>query len=279
MICKSFFLESAPQRQATLFDCLSEGLQLFLQELPTAILPANRKISSSKETIDLIHFSWFAPFLRSLSETDIRLFLSVLSLSQVEGLRRSLRFTNHLPHPNSHALTFLRKRLLQQLIEENEEILPKDCLPLSPLNPLAEMDHATLAIFIHYFGLHDLAFEMRQIIETARLKRIFQSLPQKSHEYLNFLLSQKEPFLLQRMTLQNWDGKKETLMAQIDKSGILRLGKILYDQDLSLIWYVVHHLEVSIASLVQKFCTPMESSKAKQALMEQAIKILSFIKK
>lgn len=277
MLCKSFLMECDSEKQHALFAHLSEGLQLFLQQLPEASLPKEGKISSLKGVLDLIHFSWFAPFLRSLSENDIRLFLSILNADQIAGLKRHLRFTDHLPHPTSLGLQFLRDLLLQRLLEENEELLPMECLPPNPLNSLAEMPHATLMVFIHFFGLHDLAYEMRQIIDTVRLKRIFQSLSANSQEYLNFLLTQKEPLLFQRMSLQNWDGKPQSLNAQIEKSGIFRLGKVLYDQDPSLLWYVTHHLEMAIASQMQQHCTPTPSDKAKQSLMDQAIKILSLM--
>lgn len=277
-VCKAFLERCEPEEKDALLHFLPEKEQLFLEKIPIGIYDPKKKELSLKKTLDQIHYSWFAPHLRTLPENDIRLFLSALSHEQGEGLKALLLFTDHFPALSDSADLYIQEVLMKKLVGK-EELLPLNLLPESPLNPLLDLNAQQLETLIRYLGLHDLAFEMRQIIETAKLKRIFSCLSKNEKDYLQSLLPQKESVILKRMHMQNWDGRRESLKTLIQQRGMQRLGKALYGEEPTLIWYVTHRLEIGIGQELLKACTKIEIAKAKQHLVNQVLKILAIINK
>ncbi|HSX12107.1 MAG TPA: hypothetical protein VLF61_01290 [Rhabdochlamydiaceae bacterium] len=277
-VCRAFLEKCQPNERAVLFRFLPEKDQLLIEQLPTISADFKKSFLSLKKTLDKVHFSWFAPHLRTLPENDIRLFLSALNPQQAEGLKNILLFSDHFPPLTEAGETYIQEILIQKL-SQNEPLLPLNFLPPSPLNALLELNQEELETLVRYLGLHDLAFEMRQIIETAKLKRVFSTLTKNEKEYLQALLPQKEPVVLKRLQIQNWDGRRESLKLLIQQRGLQRLGKALYDEQPTLIWLVAHHFDISMGQELLKACTKIELAKAKQHLINQTVKILSFIKK
>lgn len=277
-VCKAFLEECEINERSALLDYLPEDEKLLFETLPLGVVDPKKETPTVKKILDQIHYSWFAPHLRTLPENDIRLFLSALNPGQSEGLRALLLFTDHFPELSHSAISYIQEVLLKKLVGK-EELLPLNLLPSSPLNPLASLTLEQLEILIRYLGLHDLAFEMRQIIETAKLKRIFSCLSKNEKDYLQSLLPQKEPVILKRMQMQNWDGRRESLKTLILQRGLQRLGKALYGEEPTLIWHITHHLEISIGQELLKACTKIEIAKAKQHLVNQLSKILTYIEK
>ncbi len=278
LVCKAFLDKCQPSERAALLNFLPEKDQRLLEALPTTSVDLKKGFPSLKKTLDKIHFSWFAPHLRTLPENDIRLFLSALNPEQAEGLKGILLFSDHFPELTIPAETYIQEILIKKLVQ-NEDLAPLNFLPPSPLNALLDLTQEQLENLIRYLGLHDLAFEMRQIIETAKLKRIFGTLTKNEKEYLQALLPQKEQVVLKRVQIQNWDGRRESLKSLIQQRGLQRLGKALYGENPTLIWLVTHHFDISMGGELLKACTKIELAKAKQHLINQIVKILSFIKR
>lgn len=277
-VCKAFLEQCEPAEKLSLFRYLPETGAQLLEQLPVPSLNRKKGFVSSKNVLDQIHFSWFAPHLRTLSENDIRLFLSALTPQQAEGLKAVLLFSDHFPELTDSSSVFVQDILMKKLIGK-EQVLPLNLLPESPLNPLLDLTLEELEVLIRHLGLHDLAFEMRQIIETAKLKRIFAALAKTEKDYIQSLLPQKEAIILKRIHLQNWDGRRESLKLLIQQKGLQRLGKALYGEHPTLIWFVARKLDIAMGQELIKACTKLEIAKAKQHLVNQILKILSFVKK
>lgn len=278
LVCKGFLEKCQPNERAVLFGFLSEQDKQLIEHLPSTSFDLKKGFLPLKKTLDKIHFSWFAPHLRTLPENDIRLFLSAMNSEQAEGLKTILLFSDHFPELTDAAESYIHEILMKK-ITQNEDLLPLNLLPASPLNSLLDLNQEQLENLIRYLGLHDLAFEMRQIIETAKLKRIFGTLTKIEKEYLQSLLPQKEQVILKRVQIQNWDGRRESLKSLIQQRGLQRLGKALYGEHPTLIWFVAHQFDISMGQELLKACTKIELAKAKQHLIHQIVKILSFIKK
>jgi hypothetical protein len=122
---------------------------------------------------------------------------------------------------------------------------------------------------IRYLGLHDLAHEMRQIIDTKELKRIFQALSKKEGDYLNQLMLHREPLVLERLFLKNWGGSRETLGKLLDQRGAVRLGLVLFNTSESLSWYLTHALDMHIGSHVLKNIKAPTHERAEAILLKQ----------
>jgi hypothetical protein len=170
MICKALLEQCPVDEQAALLALLPAEQRKFLETIPSATLGVRK---GRKDSLDAVHPSWIAPFLRSLAAQDLRLFVAALSKPQVEGLRELLGFSGSLPSLTPPAKSFLRKTLLTHLTK-GESLIPLELTPTSALKPLIELNQTQLLKLMRYLGLYDLAFEMKQIIATAELKKIAQ---------------------------------------------------------------------------------------------------------
>ncbi len=275
MVCKGFLDRCPADLQSELLSLLPRNEQLDIGELPP-IMPL-QSANLSWDLLDHVHFTWIAPYLRTLTENEIRLFLAALSKPQMHGLESLLGFGNHLPE-----LTHLSKRCLRahlhQMVIQNQELVPYAFLPDHPLNYLLSLPSSVFERIIPFLGLHDLAFEMRQIIATAALKKLFSSLPKKEGEYLNTLLLHREPLTFKRLFLEKWDGTHEHLQKIIEERGLYRFALALYGSDPSLIWTVTRRLNMHLGTSLLKYNEKPIHARAEQIIADQINKIVLFLK-
>lgn len=230
------------------------------------------------DLIEHIHYSWLTPFLRTLAQSEIRCFLATLSSSMQQGLEKALGFENNLPE-----LTKIAKRALRQIlldtITQGKDLVPFAFVPEHPLNFLLDIPHQTLERLVRFLGLHDLSFEMRQIISTKEMKKIFSSLTSKEGEYLNALILHREPLIFERLFLNRWDGSKEGMAKLLKEKGATRLGHLLWSTSDSFQWYLTHKLEMHTAMLVLKHIEKPSHGRGGEILQNQVSKIISFLTK
>lgn len=274
----SFLTQCPPTKKEELWKCLGDKEKSLLGSLPKTYGDPSKGFSTPKVILSQMHFSWFAPYLRTLSEKDMRLFLSTLTEDQVAGLKKMLLLSDGKTNLTSSAKLFLQKILLEELLSGKPDILPSECLPDSPLNALLRLPLLDLNQLIAFLGLHDLAIDMKHIIETAKLKRIQAALSPTEQGYIKILLQSKEPVVFAKMGLAKWNGDTEALRQLISQRGMNRLAKATYNQDGSFIWYLTHMLEADLAPLFQKLHTPLDNSTAVQTLTFQIFEILSFMR-
>jgi predicted Zn-dependent protease with MMP-like domain len=272
MVCKGLI---SPERQGVLVPLLSRDDQVMFQQLP---VPTHLTREHLKwDLLQHIHFTWLAPYLRTLAEQEIRLFLAVVSPVQAHGLQSLLGFGNELPSLSKIAKEALRHFLLNQ-VKQEKELVPFAFLPEHPLNHLLQYTSEQIGKLILYLGLHDLSFEMRQIIDTRELKKIFEKLTKKEGEFLNALMLYREPLIFQRLFLKKWDGSKEKLHKILQERGAHRLGHVLYDASESLTWYLTHALDMHIGATVLKCIEKPSHARAGEILLGQIRKIEAFFK-
>ncbi len=273
MVCKALLESVDLDQQSKLLALLSTDDQKEIESLPSAGLSREEKLIKEDE-LERIHYSWLAPFLRTLSESDLRFFLAALGPAQVKGLQEQLRFSNHLPTLTKPARGYLRSHLFKQL---TSELLPIELLPPSSYNILLRLNDAQLLEVIVYLGLYDLAFEMRQIIATSILKEILNALPPRQSEFVQKEMLEPEELIFKRLFLQGWDGTPATLAKLVEERGLERLGAALYDCDSNFLWYLTHQMEMLRATHLLKYCTRAQNARALKRLNEQYLKILSYL--
>lgn len=271
MVCKTFIDRCTPEAQTALIFLLPNEAQQKLQELGPSSEYNPDLIK--REMLDDIHYSWLSPYLRTFSESDIRLFLSALTESQRKGAQKLLGLSNHMPHPFPLAAHYIKQTLLS-FVTQNLDLTPRAFLPHSPYNRLLDIPQEGLTDLIRFLGLHDLSFEMRQIIATAKLKQIFAALSKREGDYLQTLLLHKEPLVFQRLFLDKWEGSREQLHQLIDERGVQRLGHALHAESDSLIWMVSHRLDIRNGTLLLKYKEKPAQPRADKILFDQISKIL-----
>jgi len=248
-----------------------------LKKPPSTLQDLSLGFDLKDSILNLVHDSWISPFLRTLSKSDLLLFLSALPEKKADNLRKELLFTPSLIQVSTQAKSFLIRTMAKALISSFPHLLPIEALPSSQLNQLLELSLKDLYTLIDLLGLHDLSIEIKQIIDTTRLKQIHAILSQKQKAYLQHLTHQRERVLFKRLELHNWNGKPEPLLQLLRQRGLNRLAKALYPESPSLIWYLCHRMPSEEASLFSSLHNPLEHTKAHQFLARQVLDGLSFL--
>lgn len=277
--CNAFLRRCPPQLRAALVSYLPAAERQLLETQPKTYRDPCQGISSTGSQLERIHPSWITPHLRNLTEQDVKIFLAALSPAQALELKKGLLFTGESFPLSSDAKAYSQSVLLRQIIGEEKDLLPIECLPESPLNALLELSFYELCTLIDFLGLHDLTVEMRHIIDAAKLKRISEALSSDELKYVKILMQSREPVIFPRMGLDHWQGEVDKLKILVRGRGLNRLAKGLYGQHPSLFWHLSHHLDVDRALSLQKLCTPLESPSAPKLLSAQILELHSFMRK
>ncbi|MGC1879507.1 MAG: hypothetical protein WA678_09055 [Rhabdochlamydiaceae bacterium] len=276
IVWHSFLQSSSPDQQVSLFASLSPQLFEELQRQPLPSKDLRQGLAPIDEELTGVHSSWFAPFLRSLPENEIKLFLSPLTQEQIKSLKQTLLLSNTLPTPSAIGMGYLKKTLFEVIATEN--LIPIPCLPADPLNSLLDLTPTELNALIDLLSMHDLSVEIRHIIETSKLKEIYGLLTKAQTTFLKTLLHKKEAVTFKKIGLAAWDGDQESLRSLLLQRGVNRIAKSLYSRHSSLLWHVAHRLDAEKGQLLIKLCTELDHPRASALLGEQVVELISALK-
>lgn len=126
--------------------------------------------------------------------------------------------------------------------------------------------------------MHDLSVEIRQIIETAKLKQIYALLTKPQTTFLKTLLHKKEAVTFKKMGLIAWRGDKDALRSLLLQRGLNRIAKSLYGRHPSLLWHVAHRLDAEKGQLLLNLCTALDHPRASSLLSEQVVELVHALK-
>ncbi|MDR2539637.1 MAG: hypothetical protein LBC45_03405 [Chlamydiales bacterium] len=262
---------SSPKKK-NLFACLSEEMQTEIQTSHKENIEVTDVESSIYEQLDTIHFSWFIPHLRSLTEKDAKLFISCLSLQQIQELKKALMLSQSFPKPTTLAKKYLTQELCKTIVPKN--LIPPCFLPQHPLLTLLDLNTTQLNTLIELLAMHDLAVEMTQIISTQKLKLIDSALTKEQATYLKKLSTQKEPVIFKKIGLSEWNTDVEILKNALMQRGINRLAKAIYPIHTSFTWYISHHLEMEKGNLLTKLSTTTNAPQTADLLKNQILLLM-----
>jgi hypothetical protein len=275
IVCKAFLTKRSPAGQEALLARLHPPLQEQLRSLPEKLFgDPTQGFAEPSDALTRFHPCWIASLLRAHTEGDIRLLLASLSPAQGESVRQTLLFSNHLPEIMPSAARFLQQWLLRKLSSGQEDLLPLECLPDSPFNVLLNWKLEELSLLIDRLGLHDLALDMRRVIDTRRLKLIHNALSSDEVRLLHVLRHQKEPVAFSSMGLHQWNGQTETLRQALHQRGLNRLAKALFGQEPSFLWHLSRQFDAGRAALLSRLCTGIDHPKAAALLTAQVLECI-----
>src|SRR3972149_11798575 len=278
IFCKAFLQKCPPDQRGALISYLPAEAQKNLDRTPLPSSDPCQGVTPPEELLDKIHFTWFAPFLRTLTKTDTRLYFAVLNDTQAKELKKALLFSNHLTTLTPLATLFLQRSLWGKMLERGEEPLPPEGLPKSPLNQLLQFTYKELISLIDLLAIHDLTVELRQIIDTAKLKKIYSLLTQRQLAYLKTPAQKKETLSFKKMSLSIWDGNPEHLKTMLQQRGINRLAKSLCGESSSLLWHLTHRLDIDRGNTLQNLCKPLDHPQDIGILRGQAAELIQSVK-
>ena len=183
-----------------------------------------------------------------------KLFLSSLSSYAAKNLAKVLILSSYAQEIPKIGKAYLRQILLNSLLGAKNTLIPESCLPATPLKALSALSKTELIRLIDLLSLHDLAAELRQIVETKILKKIYSLLSEEERKFLKGAMAHKDHFVLMKMGLDRWDGSEETFRTLLHRRGLARLGAALSGQDPNLIWHICHRLDIGRGNALFKYC-------------------------
>lgn len=277
-VCAALLEQISQEERESLLSFLTPATRSLLANSVPADIHGFKEYKELAQELDAIHPSWFAPFLRQLTEKDIRLILPVLKEAQAEELRSILRINNYVPHLKSPAKEFLQSWLWHSVCQSASDLLPRACLPVSAMNTILDCSYPELVRLMEYLGLHDLANDMRRIIDTSKIKQIYACFSAGEIAYLRKLIHAKDPVVFPPLELQSWDGTPQFLKKVVMQRGTNRLAKAVSEEHSSFHWHLIHHLNEEQGLLLKKLCTPLNHPHAVAALKEEALATLDAIR-
>jgi hypothetical protein len=250
LILKNFLDRCEPEKRKKLEKHLSADERLRIEKLPSFEGEATHENFGNGHLVEKVHWSWFLPTLKTYPEEEQKLFLAAVDSNTSKSLAKELNLLARPKGISEIGRSYMRQILLDSLLGPNDRLLPPDFLPPSPLKSLLHLSKKELIQLIDRLALYDLSSEIRQIVETKILKKIYSLL---STEEMAFLkrVGTTEP--LPRMLI-SWDGTEEAFRVALHKRGIARLGLALSGQNPDLIWYICHQLDIGRGTALFKHC-------------------------
>jgi hypothetical protein len=226
------------------------------------------------EFLGRIHYSWLQPHIEKVPQAFQGALISALPDSQASKLRSRLKISDKFM-PSLPIQKYLKSTLCRQL--RLDEVLPISFLPNSPLSLLVEWDKNQLVELIDFLGIHDLAGEVRHVIDKDRLNKLSPCLTHRQKQFLRICLHQQEKLVSSRIGLDVWQGDCEKLNRNLHRRGLLRLGKALSGQHRDLVWHIAHILDVGRGNILLQYYSPAIVPGVTSTLVLQVTNLMSFL--
>lgn len=260
-----------------------ESLQRFLPETARERLDAmpTSEVETDIDELPLlerVHWSWLLPAFETLTLREQKLFLSALSPLSKENLCRELKIKT-IPNEELSKIVkeFAVHILEESLTGEPVQLLPVYFLPPTPIASMLRLDKKQLVKLIDSLSLNDLASELRQIVETKILKKIYSFLSEEEKKSLKKAANIKQPFTTLRLPLEKWDGTEKSFRLLLHKRGLARLGAALSTQHPDFMWYVSHQLDIGRGKTLAKLAESEAARGASQPIVSQIEDLLKEI--
>jgi hypothetical protein len=228
-------------------------------------------ILQEQKTLEKIHYSWIQPLLQQFPGSLQPALVATLSTEQIAGMKISSPIVI-----SQMAKTFLSHQLYQSL--KIGEHFPIAYLPETELSPLVQWTKSQLVNLIDFLGLHDLASEVRRIVNRNHLKNIYNCFTPKQLHYLKMCLHQKERLVTPKLGIDPTQEDCSKLKQIVHRRGLLRLGKALCGQHPDLVWHIAHILDLGRGNILLKEYQPKELPKVTEILKQQVLNLMSFLK-
>lgn len=223
-------------------------------------------------TFSEIHYSWFSEPLKKFPKDLLPTALGSL------GAMGANIFSGVKPDPHVSLPTkqFLHNTLVRAL--KLDEHVPMDYLPECDFSPLLKWSKEELMNLVDFLGLHDLAYEVRHIVNRNHLKNIYTCLTPKQFYYLKQCLHQKDRIVSPKLMVDPAIVDKDKLKQALHKRGLFRLSKALCGIHPDFVWHLAHHLDTGRGNLLLKDYQLEAVPKMTSILKQQTINLMNFLK-
>lgn len=250
---------------------LSQNELEFLDKLDVQSSDLKPVVQHPETSLAKIHYSWIQPLLEKFPEPLRPLLVATLTPEQITGMRITKETATSSP------VKYFLLNHLHHLLKINERT-PFEYLPETEFSPLVVATKNQLVNLIDFLGIHDLAAEIKHIVNRNTLTNIYSCLTQKQLFYLKICLQQKQQIISPKLGIdpskQDCDALKQTL----HRRGLLRLAKALCGQHGDFVWYLAHILDKGRGNILLKEYQPQPIPKITPILKQQVLYLLNFLK-
>ena len=244
-------------------------------DIPTKSESDQAVLESTKKQINKIHYSWLVEPLDKLPIELQPFVLGSLNPNQAKGIIHLVHDSLKpiaVPSSMSH---FLLDLIYKQL--KIKDRIPASFLPKTTLSPLLKLNKTQLVEVINFLGLHDLAQEMRKIVEKNLLKQIYETFSKQQQIYLRSILNQPDKLVVSKLGLKESQLNRDDLRKSIHRRGIVRMAKALSVQHPEFVWHICHILDNGRASIIDKYKRQKEDPRIVEFLSIQINQIIHFL--
>jgi hypothetical protein len=164
-------------------------------------------------------------------------------------------------------------------IPEIDRVMTLEYLPQSTLSVLASWTKFELVELIEFLGLHDLAEELRQVVDQKSLKNVYACLTPKEQKYLRFCMHHKSKLAPPSLGLDRWSGDCGKLKTALQSRGLIRLGKALSGEHPDFMWHLTHILDSGRGKALMKYYSKEPVGGVTALLAQQVLNLMNMLKK
>jgi hypothetical protein len=277
LVLFKMFLEKY-DKEKKLLKYLTDNEIKKLNSLPSFSKRLDSKKFFQDSIIDNVHYSWFIPLLNIYSLEEASLFLLAMKPSYRKPLKNLLNLEEIKDDINPFLKEFLRSILLRSLIKKEDALLPIECLFESKLNILLTLSKNELVKLIDLLSMYDLARELKYIVEKEKLKKIYSYLKPIEKAFLKITIHHSDSFSSQRILIEKYINDKTKFRNIFHIRGLMRLSIALSGENIDLIWYVCHYLDIGRGNYIFKKCKKEKIQNVSDIITTQILKIINFFK-
>jgi len=262
---KEGFIQALPEKE-------SQGMEAYAVSSDD-ISPA---AASDDFCFGKTHYSWLLPALKSFPGALQPTALRALPDQQAQGLGELMGLSPAAEAPSPPIRQFLLHLL--SVHYQDPDFLPPSLLPESDFSSLTVLSKGELVTLIDLLGIHDLAEELRPVVDKAKIKQVFLCLSPRRQSYLKRCLRRQDRLERANLYLDRWHGERRKLNKNLHRLGITRLGKALSGQPKVLIHYLSRVLDTGRGALLIKAYSEAPVPKLQSYLLQQVTAALTFMK-
>lgn len=221
---------------------------------------------STERLLKKIHPSWVKPLIETFPD-PIRALLLPSS-----GKPFSFSSLLGLPSPIQ---TFLFQQF-SHLLKLNEH-LPLEYLPSNERSVLMDWQKDKRLQLVNFLGLHDLASEVRHIVNRQYLNNIYSCLTAQELAYLKSCLHQKQRIIAPKLGIDPSQQDCSQLKKTLHQRGLIRLGRALSREHPDFVWHLAHRFDKSRGEFLLREASLSTPPNMVALLQQQVIHLIHFL--
>ncbi len=272
MMLKVLINQYNPKAGFSLLKFLPQENANEIENFPIDSSDLNPILNQPYAYIKKLHHSWLNPILEKASPDFLPYIYGILTQEQLQGLQPKVS-----PASLSDPVKTFFIDHFYSLFEDTDH-LPIDYLPNTPLKPLLDWNKEKLVQLGDFLGLHDLASEVKTIVNKTHLKNIYSCLTPKQFNFLKTCLQKKERVSVPKLPFDPSKQDCQKLKLILHQRGLARLGKAICGEHPDFVWYLAHVLDSVRGKQLLNTYTPEPQGKVTEYLKAQVVNLINYLK-